>query len=101
MQIGLGRTKALRALGERSTLPELRSFVSAMVQADAFGIPIGKVLRVQTSEIRLKRRQRAEELAQKVPVKILIPLMLCILPCLFIVVLGPAAITVMTNFASF
>jgi tight adherence protein C len=92
MQIGLGRANALRALGERSTLPDLRSFASAMVQADTFGIPVGQVLRVQSSEIRVKRRQRAEEQAQKVPVKILLPLIACILPCLFIVVIGPAVI---------
>jgi len=95
MQIGLGRAKALRALGDRTTLPELRGFVSAMVQADAFGIPIGQVLRVQSSEIRIKRRQRAEEMAQKVPVKILFPLMFCILPTLFIAVMGPGVISIM------
>jgi tight adherence protein C len=66
-----------------------------MVQADALGIPIGQVLRVQSSEIRVKRRQRAEELAQKVPVKILPPLIFCILPCLFIAVMGPAALTLL------
>ncbi len=64
-----------------------------MVQADSFGIPIGQVLRVQSDEMRVKRRQRAEEQAQKVPVKILLPLMACILPCLFIVVIGPAVIS--------
>ena len=100
MQIGLGRSNALRALGERSTLPDLRSFASAMVQAEAFGIPIGQVLRVQSDEIRVKRRQRAEEQAQKVPVKILLPLMACILPCLFIVVIGPAVIGLMGAFGS-
>src|SRR3954453_10504852 len=98
MQIGLGRSAALRALGERSTLPDLKAFTSAMVQADAFGIPVGQVLRVQSSEIRLKRRQRAEEQAQKVPVKIMIPLVLFILPCLFIAVIGPAAIGLMGIF---
>jgi tight adherence protein C len=98
MQIGLGRAQALRALGERSTLPDLRSFASAMVQADSFGIPIGQVLRVQSDEMRVKRRQRAEEQAQKVPVKILLPLMSCILPCLFIVVIGPAVIGLMGVF---
>ncbi len=97
MQIGLGRSSALRALGDRTNVSELRGFVSSMVQADAFGIPIGQVLRVQSQEIRLKRRQRAEELAQKVPVKILFPLMLCILPCLFIAVMGPAVIGVMDS----
>jgi tight adherence protein C len=99
MQIGLGRSNALRALGGRTTLPDLRSFASAMVQADAFGIPVGQVLRVQASEIRVKRRQRAEELAQKVPVKILFPLMACILPCLFIVIIGPAAISMIDMFS--
>jgi tight adherence protein C len=99
MQIGLGRAGALRALGERTTLDEMRGFVSAMVQADAFGIPIGKVLRVQSAEIRVKRRQRAEEQAQKLPVKILFPLIFFILPCLFIVVLGPAAISIMATFS--
>jgi tight adherence protein C len=99
MQIGLGRANALRALGERSTLPDLRSFCSAMVQADAFGIPIAQVLRVQAKDMRTKRRQRAEELAQKVPVKILFPLIFCILPSLFVVILGPAAITIFHSFS--
>ena len=97
MQIGLGRSNALRALGERTNVSELRGFVSSMVQADAFGIPIGQVLRVQSGEIRLKRRQRAEELAQKVPVKILFPVMLFILPCLMIAVMGPAVIAVVNS----
>ena len=94
MQIGMGRTEAMRALGERTDVEELRGFVTAMVQADAFGIPIANVLRVQAKEMRVKRSQRAEEKAQKVPVKILFPLIFCILPCLFIVVLGPAAINI-------
>lgn len=100
MQIGLGRSNALRALGERSTLADLRSFASAMVQADSFGIPVGQVLRVQSDEMRIKRRQRAEEQAQKVPVKILLPLMSCILPVLFIVIIGPAVISIMGAFSS-
>ena len=99
MQIGMGRSAALRSLADRVDLPDLRSFVSAIVQADEFGIPVGQVLRVQSSEIRLKRRQWAEEMAQKVPVKILVPLIFCILPCLFIAVLGPAAISMMDNFS--
>jgi tight adherence protein C len=98
MQIGLGRSSALRALGERSPMPDLRSFTSAMVQADAFGIPIGQVLRVQSSEIRVKKRQRAEEAAQKIPVKIMVPLVLFILPALFVAVLGPAIIAMMGMF---
>jgi len=99
MQIGKGRSEAMRAAGERTKVPELRGFITAMVQADAFGIPIGQVLRVQSQEMRVKRRQLAEELAQKVPVKILFPLMLFILPTLFIVVMGPAAITAMKAFS--
>ena len=98
MQIGLGRSHAMRALGERTNLADLRGFVSSMVQADAFGIPIAQVLRVQSREIRTKRRQRAEELAQKVPVKIMVPLIFCILPCLFLAVLGPAVIGIMDSF---
>jgi tight adherence protein C len=70
-----------------------------MVQADAFGIPIANVLRVQAKEQRVKRSQRAEELAQKVPVKILFPLIFCIMPCLFIVILGPAGITIYHSFS--
>ena len=97
MQIGASRSDALRSLADRTSVPEIRSFVSAMVQADAFGIPIAQVLRVQSSEIRVKRRQRAEEKAQQVPVKITIPLIFCILPCLFVAVMGPAALSVMEN----
>ncbi|MGH8892434.1 MAG: type II secretion system F family protein [Actinomycetes bacterium] len=99
MQIGLGRPDALRALGDRTDLPELHGFVTAMVQADSFGIPIASVLRVQAHEMRVKRSQRAEELAQKVPVKILFPLIFCILPSLFVVILGPAAITIIDSFS--
>ncbi len=97
MQIGRSRSSGLRALGERTTVPEVRTFVSAMVQADAFGIPIAQVLRVQSAEIRVKRRQRAEEKAQQVPVKITIPLIFTILPCLFVAVMGPAAISILGN----
>jgi tight adherence protein C len=97
MQIGTGRPDAMRALGERTTVPELRGFVTAMVQADAFGVPVANVLRIQAGEMRIKRSQRAEESAQKVPVKILFPLIFCILPALFIVVIGPAAITIVRN----
>jgi tight adherence protein C len=98
MQIGQGRGDALHALAERSNVADLRTFVSAMVQADAFGIPIGQVLRIQSSEMRVKRRQRAETKAQQVPVKITVPLIFCILPCLFIAVMGPAVLTIMDNF---
>jgi tight adherence protein C len=97
MQIGTGRLDALRALADRTDVEELRIFVGAMVQAESFGIPIANVLRIQSREIRVKRSQRAEEQAQKVPVKILFPLIFCILPTLFIVVIGPAALQMIKN----
>lgn len=97
MQIGQGRSGALRAFSDRTNVQEVRGFVSAMIQADSFGIPIAQVLRVQSSEMRVKRRQRAEEKAQQVPVKITVPLIFCILPCLFIAVMGPAVISIMNN----
>ena len=97
MQIGKSRSDALRDLADRTSIPELKSFVLAMVQADIFGISIAKVLQVQAREMRIKRRQRAEEQAQKVPVKIVFPLILCIFPSLFIVLLGPAMITIYRN----
>lgn len=99
MQLGTGRLTALRALADRTDVEELRIFVAAMVQADTFGIPIASVLRVQSREMRVKRSQRAEEKAQQVPVKILFPLIFCILPALFIVVMGPAGIKIFEQFS--
>jgi tight adherence protein C len=99
MQIGQGRAQALRGLAERTEVDDVKSFVTSMVQADSFGIPIANVLRIQSSEIRTKRRQRAEEQAQKVPVKITIPLIFCILPTLFVAVMGPAVLHIMDNFS--
>ncbi len=99
MQIGLARADSFRALAERTDVADLRTFVTAMVQADIFGIPVANVLRVQSREMRIKRTQRAEEKAQKVPVKILFPLIFCILPALFVIVVGPAGITIFRNFA--
>ncbi len=98
MQLGKGRSEALRGLAERTNVDDLKTFVGAMVQADAFGISISQVLRVQSAEMRVKRRQHAEKRAQQVPVKIMIPLILCVLPCLMTVVMGPAIISVITQF---
>ncbi|TIC80939.1 type II secretion system F family protein [Nocardioides sp. GY 10127] len=98
MQLGSSRSEALRALAERTDVVELQQFVGAMVQADGFGIPIAQVLRVQMGEMRIKRRQRAEAKAQQVPVKITIPLVLCILPALFVVIMGPAVLSVLDTF---
>jgi tight adherence protein C len=99
MQIGQGRADALRALSERTNVGDMRTFVGAMVQADSFGIPVAQVLRVQSAEMRVKRRQRAEEKAQQVPVKITIPLIFCILPTLFIAVMGPAVLSILDSFS--
>lgn len=98
IQIGRSRRQAFEALTHRTTVADLRRFVRAVIQADAYGISISDVLRTQASEMRLKRRQRAEEKAQKIPVKVLMPLMLFILPVLFIVVLGPAVMGMVEAF---
>jgi tight adherence protein C len=95
---GASRADAMRALDERCGIPELRSFVLAIVQADTFGVSIGRVLRAQSEEMRIKRRQLAQEKAQKAPVKMLIPMVFCIFPALFVVVLGPAALNIQENF---
>jgi len=100
MQLGTGRSDAMRALADRTDVGDLRGFITAMVQADSFGIPIANVLRIQSREMRIRRSQRAEETAQKVPVKILFPLIFCIMPSLFIVILGPAAIQIINSFTS-
>lgn len=97
MQLGKSRAEALRDFGERSSVEELKSFVLAMIQADVFGISVSRVLTVQARELRTKRRQRAEEQAQKLPVKIIFPLILCIFPALFVVLLGPAAMSIYDN----
>jgi tight adherence protein C len=94
MQIGVSRMDALRALGLRTNIVELRSFCAIVVQATELGVPIANVLREQSKEMRIRRRQRAEETAQKVPVKILFPLIFCLFPALFIVVLGPGVINI-------
>jgi tight adherence protein C len=94
MQLGASRAQALRAMTARTTVPELRAFVSALTQATELGITVAQVLREQAREMRLKRRQRAEEKAQKVPVKITFPLVFCLFPALFVVILAPGVITI-------
>jgi tight adherence protein C len=94
MQIGQARSDSLRAMLSRTTVPELRAFVAALVQAGELGIPIAKVLREQAAEMRIRRRQRAEELAQKVPVKIMFPLIACLFPALMVVVIGPGILRI-------
>ncbi|TAP45390.1 type II secretion system F family protein [Arthrobacter sp. S39] len=100
MQVGRSRRESYLALAERTSLPELRSFVQAIVQADKYGIAISRVLRVQAKVMRVKRRQRAEEKAMKLPVMILFPLLFFIFPVLFIAILGPAVINTIVTFSS-
>lgn len=93
--VGVSRAEALRHLVDRTDVQELRHFVLALTQAEQYGLPIARVLRIQAVELRVKRRQRAEEEALKIPVKIVFPLVFCIFPALFVVLLGPAMIRVM------
>jgi tight adherence protein C len=97
--VGQPRREAYLALAERTSVPDLRRFIRAVVQADAYGVSIADVLRTQAQEMRLKRRQRAEEKAMQIPVKVIFPLILCILPTLFIVLLGPAAMDIVDAFS--
>jgi tight adherence protein C len=90
VQLGRSRNEAMRNLADRSNVPELRAFVLAMVQADIFGVSVANVLRIQAKDMRVKRRQLAEERAMKVPIKVLFPVLFCIFPALFVVILGPA-----------
>ncbi|WLQ06867.1 type II secretion system F family protein [Arthrobacter oryzae] len=99
MQVGRSRRESYLGLAQRTSAPELRSFVQAVVQADAYGIAISRVLRVQAKVMRVKRRQRAEEKAMKLPVKVLFPLLFFIFPVLFIAILGPTAIRAITAFS--
>jgi len=100
-QAGADRKDALRNMANRTTVPEVLVFVTAIIQADIFGISISKVLRTQAREMRVKRRQKAEEIAMKTPVKIVFPLVLCILPATLIVILGPAGIRIASSLLPF
>jgi tight adherence protein C len=93
MVLGLSRREAYTALADRTSVEDLKNFCRAVVQAEEYGISISSVVRSQAKELRLGRKMRAEAEAQKVPVKILIPLMTCVLPVLFVIVLGPAVVS--------
>lgn len=99
IQVGRSRREAYLDLAARAAFPELRSFIRAVVQADQYGIAIANVLRAQAKEMRIKRRQRAEEHAMKIPVKILFPLIFSILPALFIIILGPTVLNIIHMFS--
>ncbi|MGH9189023.1 MAG: type II secretion system F family protein, partial [Acidimicrobiales bacterium] len=90
MELGLPRKDAFGNLKRRTQVPELSNLVLALLQADALGIPIGRVLKTQATEMRAKRRQWAREKAAKLPVKMLIPLVLFVFPSIMVVILGPA-----------
>jgi tight adherence protein C len=94
IRIGSSRADALRAMADRTEVPELRAFIMAMLQADTFGVSISRLLRSQADEMRTRRRLRAQEQAQKAPVKMLFPLVVCIFPSIFVVILGPAIIQI-------
>ena len=97
--VGQPRREAYLALADRTGVQDLRRFIRAVVQADQYGVSIADVLRTQAQEMRLKRRQRAEEKAMQIPVKVIFPLILCILPTLFIVLLGPAVMDIVATFS--
>jgi tight adherence protein C len=98
MRIGVSRVDAFRHLGERTDVQELNAFILSMIQADIFGVSIANVLRAQAKEMRVKRRQLAEERAQRIPIKLLFPMIFCILPAMFVVILGPGAIRFLDSF---
>lgn len=97
MQLGKSRRQALRDMSDRMEVPDVASFVAAILQADQLGVSIGKVLRIQSEQMRIRRRQRAEEKAHQAPVKMLFPMVFLIFPSMFIVLLGPAGFQVLRS----
>jgi tight adherence protein C len=100
VRVGKARRDALRDIVGRTDVPALSNFIGAIVQAEQLGVPIAKVLQVQSEQLRIERRQRAEEAAAKAPIKMLFPLVGCIFPSMFIVILGPAVILIALNMST-
>src|SRR6202163_777127 len=98
VRLGRPRLEALDDMGRRNKVEELNNFLQAIIQSEQLGVGIANVLRIQSEEIRRRRRQRAEEAGQKAPIKMLLPMIGCIFPTLFIVLLGPAIIQVSKSF---
>lgn len=96
-RVGVARHTALRAMAERTDVDDLNSFILALIQADQFGVSIARMLRVQAEEMRIRRRQRIQERAFAAPVKMIFPMLFCIFPSIFIIILGPAAINISEN----
>jgi len=97
MQLGKSRRQSLRDMSDRMDVPDVTSFIAAVLQADQLGVGIGKILRIQSEQMRVRRRQRAEEKAQQAPVKMLFPMVFLIFPSIFVVLLGPAGFQVLRN----
>jgi tight adherence protein C len=97
IQLGKIRREALRDMASRMDVPDVTSFTAAIIQADQLGVSISKILRVQSDQMRVKRRQRAQEKAQQAPVKMMIPMVLLIFPSIWIVLLGPSIIILMNS----
>jgi tight adherence protein C len=97
IRVGKLRREALRGMAERIDLPDVTSFVAAIIQADQLGVSISKVMRIQSEQMRIRRRQRAEEKAHQAPIKMLFPMIFLIFPSLFVVLLGPAIIRVLKS----
>lgn len=100
IKVGRNKRDALREMAKRLDIQDFTTFIGAIIQADQFGVGIAQVLRIQSEQIRLKRKQRAQERAMKVPVKMLIPMVVFIFPTLFVVLLGPVVIKLIEQFSS-
>lgn len=98
IQLGKPRKDALKSMADRMDIPDVNTFTAAIIQAEQLGVSMAKILRVQSDQMRIKRRQRAQEKAQQAPVKMMIPMVLLIFPSIWVVLMGPAAIRIADQF---